>query len=394
MQRVGAILAVASSASEQTVTSGSALGERSLALLRRPVPLPADFVGEFQKYTRDMRLWERYVRSRQSDQLLAGLPVQVQDLWLADAALPSATGAITEQVADEPVSLAVDLQLVRGKNFTLTDRGRALRLAAAAQRDALVAGQRHPNPFALPLGAQVLVLWALLEADGEFASTSFQAAIKALGTSFTRASFSEQLGTVCRDLIKRWTRQARTGEDRASLTRLAELEREVSKPRASGENWGGGRPPDQAATVRLEPYVDLGVLSKVDRTVYKYQLHSAQEQFWGRLHEDGVDRFLDASLVSAWADARGLALATSTDAEAWSAIEEAYRELRRPLGYASVDEVLLLAIGQEAEKAGRYFEVGSGRDLVRRRYKENPRLIRFGVRRGGGLGYMKLMGIR
>jgi hypothetical protein len=299
-------------------------------------------------------------------------------------------------VIDEPPQLAASMRLLRANNFTRTDRGRALiALLDDADKEALRQrsdGDVPSNLFLLPLGTRAFLTYALLDADLDFVRVAYEVAPIEAG-EFTRAEFADELNEACRRLRARWTRQARSGADRRLLARLDEWARQIDKPRRSGKEWGGGRPPDQLATLRLEPYVDFGVLTRVSRTAYRYTLDSGQRAFFGELMKlDDPDEYLNRTLFRSFLLAGGYTPERVSSDEAWSRIKGAYNSLKSALGFASFTEVVLLAIGQLLNDDGnRYFEVGDGLDVIRERQQADPRSIRFGVKRGGGLTYMKIV---
>jgi hypothetical protein len=43
------------------------------------------------------------------------------------------------------------------------------------------------------------------------------------------------------------------------------------------------------------------------------------------------------------------------------------------------------------EEDGRFFEVSDGLRVLKKMQQVDPRLIRFGVKRGGGIRYMRIM---
>jgi hypothetical protein len=51
---------------------------------------------------------------------------------------------------------------------------------------------------------------------------------------------------------------------------------------------------------------------------------------------------------------------------------------------------MLLAIGRLLESRSRYFEISDGIRVLRGRRDEDPRQIKFGVARGGGLESVKV----
>jgi hypothetical protein len=234
--------------------------------------------------------------------------------------------------------------------------------------------------------------YALLDSDFDFVRAAYRVA--PVGADFTRAEFADTLNEACRVLKRQWTRQARSGADRRLLARLDDWARQIDRPRRSGKEWGGGRPPDQLATLRLEPYVDLGLLSRRSRTSYRYGLSEGQRRFFGAVAgAEDADQFLKRDLFSRFVEAGGVSAPSRLEPdEIWERVRNAYDILKSSLGFASFEEVVLLAIGQLLdEDESRYFEIGDGVDVIRERQRSHPRAIRFGVKRGGGLTYMKVI---
>lgn len=397
MQRLGSLFGATVAASDSRPTSLEGIGNASMRMLSRPVRLKPDDTYVLE-YVHRQRLWERYPKLHGLSRDVERVPevtIDAQDVWLADPDLPSSTGAVTAEVVHEPPQLASAIQLVRSRNFTRTDRGRVITILMSAHRDALRDGARSPNPFSIPLGAGGVFLYALLDADIDFMRAIYKVALQSEeGDAFTRASFAAWLPPALTALSSGWTKNARSGADHKQLQRLRELHDLVSRPRQSGAKWGGGRPPEQTSTLRIEPYVDMGLISKRKRFTYDYFLTPQQRHFFAKLVDaDDPQAFLDESLFGAYQRARGRANPAAIDpGEIWERILAAYRELRNELGYASYREVALLAIARLMDEGdGRFFEVGAGIATVQAERKRSPRGVRLGAARGGGLTYMKVV---
>ena len=397
MQRAGVLIAVTAAANDTRPTSLEGIARAYSSSIRRRVRVPPAATDDVARYLRELRLWERYAAIKHSESLPVDAQIELQDLWLADPRIPSATGAVTDQVIDEPPQLAESMRLIRANNFTRTDRGRALlAMLSDDERRVLATGQvsdgAQTNLFLLSLGVRCFLAYALLDADFEFVQAAYGAIPR--GQEFTRAQFADHLNEACRTLRQRWVRRARSGAERRLLTRLDDWAKLIDRPRLSGKKWGGGRPPDQLATLRLEPYVDFGMVTRLSRSAYRYELSAAQQAFFNELvAADNPDDFLGHRVVGSLLDTFGKRPRAVDDEEIWERVRTAYSMLKSALGFASFEEVALLAIGQLLNESlgDRYFEVGDGLRVIRDRQKAEPRRVRFGVRRGGGLTYMKIV---
>lgn len=398
MQRVGVLLAIAAAASESRATTLEGISRSYADLLRKLVPVSCEREELVLRYIAEQRLWKRYpelhdgTRARMRDRMSR---VEFQDICLADPDVPSPTGAITNEVIDEPPQLAASLQLVREKNYTLTDRGRALARAAGPAITALQQGELDLNPFVLAPGSRGLLLYALLDADADFMRAIYRIVLRELGSEFTRPTFGEWLPEACLALRSEWIPNARTAALQNKLARLEKLAALIARPVTEQRTWGGGRPRDQTGTLRIEPYVDLGLIARPSRSKYNYRLSDGQHGFFENLvAADDADSFLDEALFRSFVQAQegGREPERLSGDDVWTRIRDAYAEMKSGLGYESFREVVLLAIARLLdEDQGMYFEVGDGIRAIRARQKEDPKAVRFGVARGGALTYMKVI---
>lgn len=398
-QRVGSLAAVVAGASDSRPTSVDGLTTSYYRLLTQGVPIPPLAGDHVKEYLTQQHLWERYrqLRTRQAAELV-GERIQLQDLALADPRVPSASGAITTKVSDEPPQLAVALGLLRAGNYTLTDRGRALKESHPAAIRELQSGNTDVNPFLVAQGSAFLITYYLLDSDFDFLQAAYHVNESLLAGSFTRMAFALQLDRACERLVKRSGPVARTSEDLQKLARLRELAakiRAVREQKAEGnlETWGGGRTPDQLATLRLEFLVDVGLLSRKGRFDYRYEASEFQLGFIKELlNAPNADDFLHLRLCQAFLGARGHVEARAlSQPEIWEYLRAAFVRLRSAMGYASSVDVVLLAIADLLnEGTGSYFELQDGIDVIKAQHLLHPRAVRFGVARGGGLTYVKI----
>lgn len=405
MQRPGHLVAVAAAASETLPTSLAGLGRAYAEIVRKRHRVEHPYAEQVIRYLRALRLWKRYGGHQGAlaklDELGALPPVERQDLWLSDPELPSATGAVTDEVIDELPQLGASLGFVRPHNFTRSDRGKAIVALYRPALERLALGEPAPNLLRLVTarqtgdrrGAACYLLHALLEADGDFLSAAWAAQLEhGDNASFTRASFGGLLPIACRRLADHLSRSRATAE-RLIVGRLDALARHIEEKTPDTERtWGGGRPRDQVATLRLEPYVDFGLVTRTSRTDYRYQLTESQLWFFAAIAEAAsVEVFLGTQLVAAYLRALGTEPRPVGTDEAWDRIEDAYRSVRSGLGYAPASEVVLLAIATMLDEGGDgCFELADGLAALRARQRDYPAEIRYGVSRTGEPTYIRL----
>jgi hypothetical protein len=392
MQRAG-MLAVACAASNRRASNLERVTRGLGEIVSHKVEL-GDDLERFQAYRRSLRLWKRY--GNLPEQVEPGTKVELQDVWLADPGLPSVTGALTKEVMSDIPQLAVNLRLLRKGNMSQTDRARALLNAYGEDATAALTGkERAPSPLVLPVAAQLILAYAMLEADSDFLRAAWQTT-RVLGTSeFKRADFATGLQGACDRLVAEARRKAVTGADRQLLMRLREWSDEIAKGRGSGPNWGGGRPPDHLATLRLEPYVDLGLIEKLDRAKYRYRVNEAQEPFFRAISEtESVMKLARTSLVRLLlrASGRGDDHRLASEDEIWERIRGTYQTMRSRLGFAPFVEVVLLSAGSLMEEdPTSFFEIQNGLDVILKRRRKAPKEVRLTISRKGELTYMKIL---
>jgi hypothetical protein len=406
MQRPGHLVAVAAAASETTPTNVSGLARSYAEIVRHAHSMPDGDTGPVIAYVRALGLWKRYGGHRGAlaklDQPDALGPVERQDLWLSDPMLPSATGAVTDDVIEELPQLGASLAIVRPHNFTRSERGKAIVALYRSQLERLGSGEPEPNLFRLVTGtppnpgdrpgAACFLLRAMIEADGDFLAAAWATQLDKGEDRFSRATFGALLPMACRRLADDLSK-SRLIVDRQLVTRLDGLARHIDEKKPENERtWGGGRPRDQVATLRLEPYVDFGLVTRTSRTEYRYTLSGIQRGFFDALiGASSIDQFLDGQLVAAYLHAIGINPRPIDPDEIWTRIEVAYGQVCSGLGYASAAEVVMLAIATLLDEGGNAsFELADGLAVLRTQQQLRPADIRYGVSRTGEPTYIRL----
>jgi len=393
-QRIGFLAATCEMAPIERATTPEALGGALYSRLKRGVEIPGDRSADFSTYLDKLQLSQRYGHLQNLDEsALAGRTVESQDYWLSDSGLrASATGAITPDVVTEPTIWATDLGLLRANGCTLMDLGRALR-EAASESLAAISSPEDNNLFVVSRGFALVALYSMLNADYDFVRAAYTVASEdLLSTEFTRREFATNLDRACMMLRSEFTKRARTHDDTRTLQRLLELAQSIKKS-PSGHTRGGARPPDKTATVRLEPYVDIGLITRINRFNYRYRLTDGQGLFFETLIETAdAEVFLHQSLVSQYVTAIGIESRPACDEEIWESLQASYTRMRgSSLGYVGFTELSVLAIASLLDRSNPiHFEVADGVRVLKEHQRLDPASVKFTVKRGGGLRYVKL----
>ena len=401
MQRLGMLTVVTLAASPQRLTDLEGISAAAQGALRKKRVVPGDLSEPVADYVNGLKLFSRYPELKGLKAVPSKLGIEVQDVWLARDSALSATGAMTDTNTHEIPQWAASLGLVRNINYTRTHAGRVvLTLAGTQTVDGIEAGEFDPSPMAFGLGLRFAYLYYLLMADVDFVGVSYELAHSRLGASFTRTEFSALMGEACRHLAARPGNRSGAPD----VLRLRTLSEEIDKyviPNAPGAppTRGGARPPANTATVRLEPYVDLGLLGKPDRLRYRYVMSVAQADFFeallGSSEFKDASELLNARLVGMYLRSIGLDGKRVDDGVIESAITDAYHELVPSGGYVSFQEVALFAIARLLERdETEFFEIDDGIRVISEMRKSDPRNVRFGTGRDAGMTFFRLKGRR
>lgn len=377
MQRIGFVkwlLSLCSASHTQTLES---LTRSFYAAITEITPLGANR-DAFNAYVQQQRLHRRY----KDDQREA----QIQDILLSDPALPSHSGAITGEldtkgyrhtVYVEIPTWASRLHLVRQQNYTLTDRGRVLVLAGRDQ------AARTPNSLLLTLPEKYILLFCILDADGDFISALYSQLLDR--TEFTRNDAAELvLGTLQSIRSSRTVSRVNSGQFQEYRRRLDKAIEAVKSQ--SGDGLG---PKESIVTPRLEPLVDCGILMKPSADRYEYVFSN-----WGRsfltsvASADSITAFLGTALAAAMAAATDGVLVTRP---AMRDLEPAYSGLKSGMGYVSLQELALLASAQAVSSPEkRVFEINATEQLLREAASIGDRRVRFAAGRMGGPSQVRI----
>jgi len=324
---------------------------------------------------------------------LENISVELQDAYLSNGNLPSRRGRLAKDEWFEYPSFAIGLGLIKKGTYSLSVRG--LSFISIVNQEELQAFKHYKpnfNPLKISTGQKILLLFSIVENDGELLKYLYKQ-ILTKDSVFSDIEASECLVEVFTEIIKKARSRVRSGDD---LRRIGRIEQTIERlKRVKGKiPTGGGGVRHETIAVRLEPFVDLGLLSKPDPFAYRYQVTEATRTFFEPLiNAESIDYFLHHSFFEAASKALNLNAEHRTDRETiLPVIQKAYTILRSPLGYVPILEVTLLAGIHSIMESGYYFEISEATDMLKALQKERPELVRFNVDRWGNLTFVKFNG--
>jgi hypothetical protein len=337
------------------------------------------------------------LKSQEEGSCQKPVQVEIQDIYLADPNLPSKRGKLGKEDWRIYPYLAIDLGLLRKDTYSLLVRGLSfLSLVAEEERKAFNKSERlssvgGTNPFRVIEEQRLLLLFSFVERDGDVLGRLYSKLLR-LSEPFTDREAGDYLPEIYRSIAKESRTKVRSGDD---LIRIQKVLDTADKIEAwKGRPYTGSGAIMKHPTVRLEPLVDLGLLSKPDPFAYRYQVTDATRTFFEPLiNAESIDYFLHHSFFEAASKAFNLSAGHRTDRETiLPAIQKAYVILKSPLGYVPILEVALLAGIRSIIESGYYFEISEATDMLKALQKERPELVRFNVDRWGALTFVKFNG--
>ncbi len=400
MQRVGFIKHLLWHASKSATNSISNLGKELITAVSRKVSV--GLTPQLQEYIKKSLTSSQHENLRAaalkaSEETSDNLKVQVeiQDVYLADSNIPSHRGRLVSDDWNRYVYLALDLGLLRKGTYSLLVRGQALlSFVSEDEKNAFnISGdtsyQERANPFFLTVQQKILLLFSFVEGDGDVLRRLYP---KVLGITerFIDKECGEYLPEIYRIISKEYRPKTRSGDDLQRVQKLLDTAAKIEAVKEKSAP-GGKNPREHAITIRLEPFVDIGLLGKPDPFAYQYQITDATKTFFEALiNSESIDHFLQHSFFNSANKALVLNGEHKIDRETMlSTIQKAYIVLKSPLGYAPILEVCLLAGIYSIMERGTYFELAESIEMLKSLQKERPELVRFNVDRWGVLTFVK-----
>jgi len=321
--------------------------------------------------------------------------VEIQDIYLSDSNLSSRRGKLVSDDWNRYPYLALDISLLRKGTYSLLVRGQSfLSLVSeeekrAFNRTELKSLNGTVNPFQLTLPQMLILLFSVIEKDGDVLSILYSKLLS-FKESFSVKDAGNYLPEIYRTIAKNARTRAKSGDDLIRIQKLLDTANKIEavkqKPFPGGKN-----PREHAITVRLEPFVDFGLLFKPDPFAYLYQITDRTKYFFESIiHSEDIDYFLNHSFFDISNEVFDIKGKHKNNREIiMPAMLKAYNILKSPLGYASILEVSLLSGIYSIIEKGFYFEIFEAIDTLKAIQKEKPEIVRFNVDRWGVLTFVK-----
>jgi len=400
MQRLGFLKPLVWQASRTATNNLSTLGNQLIDSVSQKVSVT--LTPQLQEYIRialtdTQRKANQTITSKPFDDKPEEVKVQLelQDVLLSNSDLPSKRGKLVKEDWKKYPYLALNLGLLRKGTYSLLVRGQSfLSLISGDEikefgRPVTKQVDGRLNPLLLTIPQKLLLLFSFIEGDGDVLKPFYKRLLQT-SEGFSDREVGGFLPEIYRDIIRENRSKARSGDDLLRIQRLLDTSNKI-------ERWTKAKPTGskdilmESVTPRLEPFVDIGLLSKSAPFAYRYQINDATRAFFGPMINAGsIDHFLHHSFFEATNKAFSLNGDHRTDRETiLPTIQKAYNVLKSPLGYVPILEVALLAGIYSITEVGTFFEISEVTDTLKSLQKERPELVRFNVDRWGALTFLK-----
>jgi hypothetical protein len=321
------------------------------------------------------------------------LLVEIQDLFLSDRSIPSGVGKLVKDDNNIYPPFGINLGLLRaGTNSTTTRAISFLHLVSEQELKAFIEYIPGVNPLLLTQQQSLLLLYSLLDNDGEIVTPLWWFLSKS--EPFNDRNAGDLLPSIYRSVIARHRKRALSVDMRE---RLAVLEKSAGSIALQADKirYAGGTAREHASRPRLEPYVDIGIFDKPDRLKYEYTFSNAgrvwAERFGGEKSSEDIEILLQTRYFATAANALGRTPELLPDDEIPTYLRDAWKTISSPNGYAPIEEIALLAGINSLFNNNKIFEIASARDALIAFQKNNPYQVRFTVDRLGNLAHAKFI---
>jgi len=386
-QRLGFLKYLTWRCSSYGTTSLSTIGKDLVNTVSRKILIPiskniVDYINKKRNYE-EIKTTEKVKSDKDK------ITLELQDAYLADNSIPSKTGKLLPYAWEKYPYLAISLGLVRKISYSLLGKGQLLiNLTDENEIKAFKEYNPENNPLIIDEKQKFLFIFLFFRYDGDVIKPLYSKALEM--KEFSNRSLGDYLADIYFKIAKESRTKVRSGDDIEKIQRLIDkakiLERWKGKP-----DTGSRTARNKAIIVRIEPYVDLGLIEKKDPFLFHYQIsESGYVIFSEFILSEKIEDFLNNKFFSTCNHAfKYNAKKDLTDSNLIPLFLDSYNKLKGPLGYASIEDVLLLAGIKAITEKRIYFELKEGENFLKDLQKKFPEQVRFNIDRMGKLTYIK-----
>lgn len=393
MQRLGFLKLLVSNSTRQSTETLIGAGQELIRSLTSKVALPWD--GHLARYIRSGLSEQTHAIARRgaADFLAEGcasaseIEVEIQDAYLALGDLPSRRGRLAPTDDSRFPHWGVSLGLNRKEPFGILARGSVLlTLVTESELAAFRSFDPSNNPLVLTRPQRLFFLYALLEKDLSILVPLHEELLRRDGY-FSDLEAGDLLPELYASASKSLRNTGRGGHDADRAFQLAETA-DAIKAR-QGKSYGK-TVREQTVTPRLEPLVDIGILTKPDPYTYSYKFTSHGRDFFSKM--EGKWPCSSSGFGKAAAAFLGYEdREVSTDSDLLYLLHGAWDKLKGQLGYAPITETSLLGLINGLEQGAGWFEPAEATASLLRIHKEVPGLLRFNMDQQGKLSVVRFL---
>lgn len=395
MQRLGFIKYIVYKCSFRNSSSVDGIGRDLLDSITKKIPVSPD--QKVIDYIR-LRLTSRIYRDireiikkmDKGGQASKPLYLELQDTYLSSENIPSKTGKLSLQDMRKYSYFAASLGMIRKEVYSLLVRGKVLlEFTDREEIEAFNQPNISVNPLLLTAEQKTLFLYSLLGGDGDVLNPLYAELIKNEG-NFSDRNAGNYLPSIYREIAKSFSSRTRTGIDKDKLERLRRSADTIESWK--GKPYSGMEARGAAITIRLEPFVDLGLLEKQNPYKYEYRLSESGKKLFNLFcSNEDIGQFLDGSFFSSLNKSFNYGAKPAEEAEIMEVLFSAFDRIKSPLGYAPIKEIALLGAIKSLVNNRKYFEIDQATGLIAKYQESHPYAVRFQVDRSGVPVYVKFL---
>jgi hypothetical protein len=401
MMRLGYLKRVVRRVTSTSTTSLDNLGNDLIENLTRKVQVPLN--ESRVRYIR-FRLFDRVYSTlkKQANEWDAGsdepihVGMEIQDLYLADPKMPSGVGKLVKADRDKYPPLGINLGFIREGTYSANTRALSfLHFIPSSELDAFQKYSETENPLLLTKQQKLLLLYSLIENDGEVVAPFWGQLMKSEMVKFNDREAGDYLPEIYRSIIERYRRKFLSADIRERLGILEKSAESIAKQRGS-ERYSGGSARETSSRVRLEPYVDIGIFSKPETLRYEYSISPMgivwTEKLQNLRTNKEIGEFLENKYFNTAAKAWKISATKIEDEDQIVArLKNAWKAIASPGGYAPIEEMSLVAGIKSLLDEGLVIEHASAREAIIAYQKAHPYEVRFTVNRMGKLAHARFL---